>query len=127
MPPTIPTLINPSNPPPTHSTHSSLTIMSIPTGGDIKFLRLAQRRVGGLVTDGSVRDTNELLGYGFPVFSFSTTANQGPAAMQPWAVNDVIACGTTSSSKPLVYWSVRLDARLAKAKAGGAGWGPGGM
>ena len=30
-------------------------------GGDIKFLRLAQRQIGGLVTDGSVRDTDEIL------------------------------------------------------------------
>ena len=29
-------------------------------GGDIKFLRLAQRKVAGLVTDGSVRDTGPL-------------------------------------------------------------------
>ena len=42
-------------------------------GGDIKFLRLKQLAVGGLVTDGSVRDTDELLSYGFPVFSYSTT------------------------------------------------------
>jgi len=62
-------------------------------GGDIKFLRLAQRQVGGIVTDGSVRDTDEIIGYGFPVFSFSTTAKQGPAVMQPWACNDVITCG----------------------------------
>jgi NADPH2:quinone reductase len=62
-------------------------------GGDIKFLRLMQRDVGGLVTDGSVRDTDELLGYGFPVFSYSTTPKQGPAAMQPWQANGVIECG----------------------------------
>jgi len=31
-------------------------------GGDIKFLRLQQLKVGGLVTDGSVRDTDILLG-----------------------------------------------------------------
>ncbi|KAJ8598909.1 hypothetical protein CTAYLR_010335 [Chrysophaeum taylorii] len=62
-------------------------------GGDIKFLRLKQRAVGGLVTDGSVRDTDELLNYGFPVFSYSTTPRQGPAAMQPWACNDVLSCG----------------------------------
>lgn len=65
-------------------------------GGDIKFLRLAQRNVGGLVTDGSVRDTDELIEYGFPVFSHSTTAKQGPAVMQPWACNDVITCGNVS-------------------------------
>lgn len=62
-------------------------------GGDIKFLRLKQLNVGGLVTDGSVRDTDEILSYGFPVFSFSTTAKQGPAIMQPWECNGVIECG----------------------------------
>merc|ERR1712216_829878 len=62
-------------------------------GGDIKFLRLKQLDVGGLVTDGSVRDTDILLEYGFPVFSHSTTAKQGPAAMQPWECNGVVSCG----------------------------------
>jgi len=62
-------------------------------GGDIKFLRLKQLGIGGLVTDGSVRDTDELLSYGFPVFSYSTTAKQGPAAMQPWECDGVIECG----------------------------------
>ena len=62
-------------------------------GGDIKFYRLAQLKAGGLVTDGSVRDTAELKDYGFPVFSYSSTAKQGPAVMQPWGVNDVISCG----------------------------------
>lgn len=73
-------------------------------GGDIKFLRLKQRQIGGLVTDGeikcetqsariilamtcsvinvsfftgSVRDTDEIINYGFPCFSYSTTARQG--------------------------------------------------
>jgi len=62
-------------------------------GGDIKFLRLMQRQVGGLVTDGSVRDTDTMIGYGIPTFSFSTTAKQGPAAMQPWEAQGVISCG----------------------------------
>ena len=34
-------------------------------GGDIKFFRLYQRQVGGLVTDGAVRDTNSLKQYRF--------------------------------------------------------------
>ena len=51
-------------------------------GGDIKFLRLKQLELGGLVTDGSVRDTDEIINYGFPTFCHSTTAKQGPAAMQ---------------------------------------------
>ena len=46
-------------------------------GGDIKFLRLKQLAIGGLVTDGSVRDTDEIINYGFPCFSYSTTARQG--------------------------------------------------
>lgn len=62
-------------------------------GGDIKFLRLKQRAIGGLVTDGSVRDTDELLNYGFPVFSYSTTPRQGPATMQPWECDGLISCG----------------------------------
>ena len=65
-------------------------------GGDVKFLRLAQRKVGGLVTNGSVRDTHILREYGFPVFSHSTTAKQGPAVMQPWGLNEVIECGDVS-------------------------------
>ena len=36
-------------------------------GGDIKFLRLMQKKVAGLVTDGSVRDTADDIGlYGLP-------------------------------------------------------------
>ena len=62
-------------------------------GGDIKFLRLKQLGLNGLVTDGSVRDTDEILGYGFACFSHSTTAKQGPAAMQPWECDGVISCG----------------------------------
>ena len=64
-------------------------------GGDIKFLRLKQLNIGGLVTDGSVRDTDEIINYGFPCFSYSTTARQGPAYMQPWKCNDVVNLGGT--------------------------------
>ena len=62
-------------------------------GGDIKFLRLQQREVGGLVTDGAVRDSKALKDYGFPVYSASVTAKQGPAEFWPWQVNDAIQCG----------------------------------
>ena len=62
-------------------------------GGDIKFLRLAQLKCAGLVTDGSVRDTAVLREYGFPVFSISTTPRQGPHVHQPWEANGVITCG----------------------------------
>ena len=62
-------------------------------GGDIKFMRLKQRDVAGIVTDGSVRDSAALKEYGFPVYSASTTAKQGPAEFWPWQVNDAIQCG----------------------------------
>ncbi len=62
-------------------------------GGDIKFFRMMQLRAGGLVTDGAARDSQTLKGYGFPVFSASTTAKQGPAEFWPWQVNDAIQCG----------------------------------
>jgi regulator of RNase E activity RraA len=62
-------------------------------GGDIKFMRLFQLNVGGLVTDGSVRDTDALKEYGFPVYSYSTTSKQGPGLQQPWGVNEIITCG----------------------------------
>ena len=62
-------------------------------GGDIKFLRLKQRDIGGLVTDGAVRDTVALKEYGFPVYSANSTAKQGPAEFWPWQVNDAIQCG----------------------------------
>ena len=60
-------------------------------GGDIKFLRLKQLGVGGLVTDGSVRDTDEILSYGFPTWSFSTTPKQG--ARPP-------SCRRTAAAQP---------------------------
>jgi regulator of RNase E activity RraA len=62
-------------------------------GGDIKFFRLFQRQIAGLVTDGSVRDSEALRTYGFPVYCHSPTAKQGPAVHWPWGVNEVIACG----------------------------------
>jgi len=62
-------------------------------GGDIKFMRLMQLQVGGLVTDGGVRDSVALKEYGFPVYSATTTAKQGPADFWPWQVNDAIQCG----------------------------------
>ena len=64
-------------------------------GGDIKFLRLKQLGVGGLVTDGSVRDTDEILSYGFPTWSFSTTPKQGA---RPPALASPRCCAPTPAS-----------------------------
>lgn len=62
-------------------------------GGDIKFYRLKQLNIGGLVTDGGVRDSNAIREYGFPVYSATITPKQGPAEFWPWQVNDAIQCG----------------------------------
>jgi NADPH:quinone reductase len=62
-------------------------------GGDIKFLRLAQKETAGVVTDGSIRDTEILSTYKVPIFSNGSTARQGPAFMQPWEVNSVLDIG----------------------------------
>lgn len=62
-------------------------------GGDIKFLRLKQRQVAGLVTDGGIRDSVALTEYGFPVYAPNKTAKQGPAEFWPWDVNLPIQCG----------------------------------
>jgi len=70
-----------------------LTYSSI--GGDIKFMQLKQLKAGGLVTDGSVRDSNTLIEYGFPIYSASTTSKQGSGECWPWQVNDAIQCGGT--------------------------------
>ena len=62
-------------------------------GGDIKFLRLAQKKTAGVVTDGSIRDTGILSTYEVPIYSNGSTARQGPAFMQPWDVNSVLDIG----------------------------------
>ena len=52
-------------------------------GGDIKFFRLFQKKIAGLVTDGSVRDSESLKEYNFPVYAHSYTSKQGPGIMLP--------------------------------------------
>ena len=74
-----------------------------------------QLGMGGIVTDGSVRDTDELLGYGFPVFSYSTTAKQ--ARCVTFSISGVdaavhsracIPSATASHCPPLFTYSHRL-------------------
>ena len=62
-------------------------------GGDIKFLRLFQKKAEGIVTDGAVRDSEELKKYNFPVFANSFTSKQGVGIMLPYGVNQLINCG----------------------------------
>ncbi|MQF65206.1 hypothetical protein FIM04_03700 [SAR202 cluster bacterium AC-409-J13_OGT_754m] len=62
-------------------------------GGDIKFFRLKQLGIAGLVTDGGVRDSNVIKEYGFPVYSSTITPKQGPSEFWPWDINHTIQCG----------------------------------
>lgn len=64
-------------------------------GGDIKFLRLKQRGLSGMVTNGSVRDTDEIMNYGFGCYCVGSTAKQGPQVMQPWEEGKEVNLGGT--------------------------------
>ena len=64
-------------------------MMSI--GGDIKFLRLKQRGVDGLVCDGGIRDMHTVKDYGPLFFGYDKTANLGTRIGTPYATNDVVA------------------------------------
>ena len=61
-------------------------------GGDIKFLRLKQLGLGDAVTDGSVRDTDEIRCTASPASRIPSTPRQGPAVMQPGSAT-VLFCG----------------------------------
>ena len=64
-------------------------LMSI--GGDIKFLRLKQRGVDGLVCDGGIRDMHVVKDYGPLFFGYDKTSNLGTRVGTPYATNDVIS------------------------------------
>lgn len=62
-------------------------------GGDVKFLNLHIRNAEGVVTDGAIRDLNEVSKYGFKIFSAGRTASVGIPDVYPYEYNKVIACG----------------------------------
>ncbi|MBM3925815.1 MAG: hypothetical protein FJ320_07495 [SAR202 cluster bacterium] len=62
-------------------------------GGDVKFHRLKRRGCEGLVTDGSVRDINEMRPYGFAIFTQQTSLAAGPTIPFAYGVNEVVQCG----------------------------------
>jgi hypothetical protein len=64
-------------------------MMSI--GGDIKFLRLKQRGVDGLVCDGGIRDMHTVKDYGPLFWGYDKTANLGTRIGTPYATNDVVS------------------------------------
>lgn len=63
-------------------------LMSI--GGDIKFLRLKQRKVDGLVCDGGVRDMHVVKDYGVKVFGLDKTSSLGTRIGIPYETNGTV-------------------------------------
>ncbi|MFL2665060.1 MAG: RraA family protein [Dehalococcoidia bacterium] len=63
-------------------------IMSI--GGDIKFLRLKQRKVEGLICDGGIRDMHTVKDYGLGMWGYGKTSNLGTKIGTPYSTNDSI-------------------------------------
>ena len=61
-------------------------LMSI--GGDIKFLRLKQRGVDGLICDGGIRDMHTVKDYGVMLWGYGKTSNLGTRVGTPYSTND---------------------------------------
>lgn len=71
------------------SGHPDVTV-----GGGTKFSRLMAKRAAGLVTDGSIRDKNELTSYGYPVYCHDFSPRSGTThTLYPHDFNVPITCG----------------------------------
>lgn len=66
------------------------------TLGDILALRATARGAAGVVTDGGVRDFDEVARIGLPVFSQGAHPSVLGRKHVPWAVDETIACGGTA-------------------------------
>jgi regulator of RNase E activity RraA len=64
-------------------------LMSI--GGDIKFLRLKQRGIDGLVCDGGIRDMHTVKSYGLMLWGYDKTSNLGTRVGTPYSTNDAVS------------------------------------
>ena len=69
------------------------TLMSV--GGDIKFLRLKQRNVDGLICDGGIRDMDTVKDYGVLFWGLGRTAALGTQFGYPYTANDSISVDGT--------------------------------
>ena len=63
-------------------------LMSI--GGDIKFLRLKQRGIDGLVCDGGVRDMKSVDKYDIRIWGYGRTSNLGTTVGTPYSTNEPV-------------------------------------
>ena len=61
-------------------------------GGDIKFLRLKQRGIDGLVCDGGIRDMHTVKDYGIGLWGYDKTSSLGTRVGTPYSTNDAINC-----------------------------------
>lgn len=61
-------------------------------GGDIKFLRLKQRNIDGLVCDGGIRDMHTVQHYGVGLWGYDKTSSLGTRIGTPYSTNDAINC-----------------------------------
>ena len=64
------------------------SLMSI--GGDIKFLRLKQRGIDGLVCDGGVRDMGSVEKYNIRIWGYGKTSNLGTMIGTPCETNEPV-------------------------------------
>ena len=60
-------------------------------GGDIKFLRLKQRGIEGLICDGGIRDMHVVKDYGIKLFGYDKTSNLGTRIGTPYETNRPVA------------------------------------
>ena len=66
----------------------------VTVGGGTKFSRLMATGAAGLVTDGSIRDKEEVIHYGYPVYSHGFSPRSGTThTLYPHDVNLPINCG----------------------------------
>ena len=64
------------------------SLMSI--GGDIKFLRLKQRGIDGLICDGGVRDMGSVEKYNIRIWAYGKTSNLGTKIGTPFSTNEPV-------------------------------------
>lgn len=65
----------------------------VSTWGGLATLAAKLKGVGGLVVDGGVRDREEMLEHGFPVFARHMTPLTGRSRLAVTAINETVSCG----------------------------------
>ena len=69
-------------------------IMDVSTGGDLLALRAQLRGVQGELTDGCLRDTDDIAAFGFPAYSAGTAPNKSAYDIETVGVDvPVTLCG----------------------------------